>query len=362
MNATCNTAALLAALRFAARATDARSTMPALSHVVLRVDGSALTVTGTDLLRCASTTVEATATKPGALVLPAKRLVDTLASLSAESVTISSGKAQHAQIKAGRVEVSLVGLPERDAPTVPRLDAPGVPVSASTLAAMIDRVDDAVCLDETRHHLAGANLEIEGATWRLVTTDGHRMAVTERELVPLATKPVIVPRLGLAQLRGLAAEAGDETIDIAIASPWIRATHGAAQLLIKLIDAQFPPWRQVVPKKPSQKITIGREALLAAVKRCALMASDTRGVRFAVEDGAINLSSDNPDHGNVRESVEIEGGEELTIGFSPKYALQALAAYESDDVVVELSGSLDPVLIRPTGADSSFSVVMPMRI
>lgn len=363
MQLTCSTPALVAALRFAARATDPRSTMPILAHLALRVEGGQLTVTGTDLNRVAIATVDATKAEGGTLVLPAKKLADVVAGLSADAVTIKNDKT-HATIKAGRVEYQLVGLNAKDLPQIPIVEAKGAAVSGEAMAAMIDRVDDATCADETRFHLNGANLEIDGARWRMIATDGHRMAVSERDLVPLDARPVIVPRLALAQIRTLAADAGEDPVDVAIDAPWLRVAHGRHALLAKLIDAQFPPWQQVVPKEHRQSVVVSRLVLADAVKRCALMTSETRGIALEIEKGAaLTLSADHPDLGSVRESVECSGGKEaIRIGFAPKYILQALAAYTSDEVALELSGDLSPILIRPVGADASFSVVMPMRL
>jgi DNA polymerase-3 subunit beta len=355
------TPALSAALKFASRAADARSTMPILAHLALRVSGDTLTVTGTDLNRVAIVTLPVTKAKDGLLVLPAKKLTEAIAGASAKEVTIAAEKT-HARIKAGRVEYQILGVDGRDLPKFPAVTGKPSPIVGEVLAAMIDRVDDAVCTDETRFHLNGVYLEIDGAAWRMVTTDGHRMAVSEREVPPLDTRPIIVPLAAIRDLKALVSDAGGDAVDLAVEGAWLKASHGDRALFAKLIDAQFPPWRQVVPKH-SLHVEVSRAGLLDAVKRCALMTSDVRGITLAVDEDELTLTAEHPDAGSVREVVECSGGKAgLRIGFAPKYALQALGSYTTELVRLEFGAALDPLLIRPVGADASFSVVMPMRL
>jgi DNA polymerase-3 subunit beta len=138
---------------------------------------------------------------------------------------------------------------------------------------------------------------------------------------------------------------------------------GDIALAVKLIDSQFPPYEQVIPKGNDKVIVMERLPLLEALKRASLMSSETRGIKMAVEKGTCRITSDNPELGEVREEIEVGyAGSLLQIGFNPRYFTELLGQMTSEQVKIELSGELDPALIRPGDADDYLGVVMPMRI
>jgi DNA polymerase-3 subunit beta len=153
------------------------------------------------------------------------------------------------------------------------------------------------------------------------------------------------------------------TCKLAIKTPYVFLQADDLVLAVKLIDAQFPPYEQVVPKAHSRSLVIDRHQLVDALKRAQLMSSETRGVKLAMEAGKLTIASDNPDVGEVREELEADfSGEPIAIGFNPKYVIELLGVMASDQVGLELGGELDPGLFKPLGADEYLGVVMPMRI
>src|SRR5262249_27923634 len=152
-------------------------------------------------------------------------------------------------------------------------------------------------------------------------TDGHRLSKVERTLTggPSLAGGVIIPKKGLIELKR-AVEGEKNAVDLAIHSSYVFVKTVDVALAVKLIESQVPPYEPAIPKNTTKAAVIDRTALLEALKRASLMASETRGVRFTFESGMLRVASDNPELGEVREEVEIDfKGEPLSVGFNPRY-------------------------------------------
>ena len=150
---------------------------------------------------------------------------------------------------------------------------------------------------------------------------------------------------------------------ISIKTPHLFLVQEDIAIAVKLIDAQFPPYEQVIPKDHKKVITVDRVKFIDGLRRAQLMSSETRGVKVAATKDGITITSDNPDLGEVREELEAEyKGDAIAIGFNPKYVVELLGQMQSDQITISLGGELDPGLIHPLAGDQYLGVVMPMRI
>jgi len=352
-------------LRLAQSIADRKSTMPMLANVLLRAQGKTkLLVAATDLNVSLSAELKSTNASEGGITVNAKALHDIVTALPGDELTIKRADNSWAEIKAGKVAYRVVGMPDRDFPKVPdHREAPFSDVEAGVLREMIDRTLFSVCNDETRFHLNGVLFESNGSKARMVSTDGHRLSKVERGLPggPQLTAGVIIPKKGLLEIKRVLD--GATTAKLAVKTPYVFLQADDLVLAVKLIDAQFPPYEQVVPKDHKRSMVIDRHQLIDALKRAQLMASETRGVKFAMESGKLTIASDNPDVGEVREELEADlTGDAVAIGFNPKYVIELLGQMASDQIGLELGGELDPGLFKPLGADEYLGVIMPMRI
>ena len=357
-------------LRLAQSIADRKSTMPMLANVLLRVHGRG----STTKLLCAATDLNVSLTAElkvsnaveGGLTVGAKALHDIVVNLPGDELTLRKVENNWAEIKAGKVSYRVVGMPDRDFPKVPdHREAPFGDIDASTLREMIDRTLFSVCNDETRFHLNGVLFESNGTSARMVSTDGHRLSKVDRSLTggPQLSAGVIIPKKGVLEVNKILD--GGATARLAIKTPYLFLSVDDLTLAVKLIDAQFPPYEQVIPKDHKRSAVVDRGLFIDAVKRAQLMSSETRGVKlgFGADGGGITITSDNPDVGEVREEVDADyTGDAMTIGFNPKYILEILTAIQSDQVAIQLGGELDPGLLRPLAGDDFAGVIMPMRI
>jgi len=352
-------------LRLAQGIADRKSTMPMLANVLLRTQGKGqLLVAATDLNVSLTAELKANITTEGGITLGAKNLYDLIANAPGDEISLKKADNHWAEIKSGKVTYKIVGMPDRDFPKVPdHREASYSTVESAVLREMIDRTLFSVCNDETRFHLNGVFFESDGSKARMVSTDGHRLSKVERTIAngPKLSAGIIIPKKGLLEIKKVV-ESGP-SCKLAIKTPHLFLVQEDIAIAVKLIDAQFPPYEQVIPKDHKKIITVDRSRFIDALKRAQLMSSETRGVKMAATREGITITSDNPDLGEVREELDADySGEPIAIGFNPKYVVELLGQMGTDQITVALGGELDPGLFRPFGSDDYLGVVMPMRI
>jgi DNA polymerase-3 subunit beta len=244
-----------------------------------------------------------------------------------------------------------------------------VRIQAAVLSTMIERTMYATSLDETRYNLNGVYFEVlpEVGKIRLVATDGHRLAQVDRsvgmELEGL-TSGVIIPRKGLAELKRLADEEDADEIELAFGGNSGLARKGDVTLVMRLIEGEFPNYRQVIPKSLSQRLSLAREPLLHALRRVALLSAErSRAVRFQLVPGSLTISSSNPDLGEAQETMDVDyDGPEVSVGFNARYLLDCLGVVHAKEVELGLQDETSPMQVRPTDDADTLAIIMPMRL
>lgn len=364
------------ALDTLARVSDRKSSMPMLANVLIRVTDIGTMLVATDLNVYATLRAPAWAGTPGGITVNAKSLADLVKKLPGDEVALSKSGMLRLRVASGTVDTTLIGMHDRDYPKIPDGLASGAvfhTVNAETLSDMIERTLHSVCQDETRFHLNGITFECDGTTARMISTDGHRLTKIAAELAgPSLKTGVIIPAKAAKEIARLL---GKGTCEIAVKMPYLHVRYAGWEFSVKLIDAQFPPYEQVIPKGTEKLVTLERKPFLEALKRAKQLTSETRGVRFDVANGKLTLSSDNPDTGTASEVLTAESqwcddGGKLVIGFSPKYMIDLVSQIDCERVTLAFGADLDPIVVRSTEHAVSYTVqgapylgvIMPMRI
>ena len=334
----------LRGLRLAQGIADRKSTMPMLANVLLRTQGkNQLLVAATDLNVSLTAELKSQNSHEGGITLGAKNLYELIANAPGEDVTLKRADNHWAEIRSGKVTYRIVGMPDRDFPRVPdHREATYTTIESAVLREMIDRTLFSVCNDETRFHLNGVYFESDGSKARMVSTDGHRLSKVERTIAngPKLSAGVIIPKKGLLEMKKVL-ELGP-SCKLAIKTPHLFLVQDDIAIAVKLIDAQFPPYEQVIPKDHKKIITVDRSRFVDSLRRAQLMSSETRGVKLAATREGLTITSDNPDLGEVREELEAEyNGDPIAIGFNPKYVVELLGQMASDQITIALGGELE---------------------
>jgi DNA polymerase III subunit beta len=367
---------------------DKKSAMPALSNVLLVAEGSVLHVSATDMYLSITGTTAADVATAGSVALPARELFERVKAMPEGPVQIAATAGAQTTIKASASprRFTVHGIPGGDFPPLPRPDerAPTLSMPVELLAKLIAHTHFSISTDETRAHVNSALFAWAGDRLRMVTTDGHRLSKMEATVSgSSATATMLIPLKAIGELRRLADDAraerseakdkGDAPADtrsnvqITQSGPNAFFDLAGMRFSVKLVDAQFPPYQQVIPKVSERNVRAPRRALAEALDAVRIAASDrTGGVKLTTLSGLLRVTSESPESGNGFDElpVDFEGGE-LTIGFNAKYFLDVLNALDGDEVILGMSGELDPATIRQ-GAEaekeSFVAVVMPMRI
>ena len=364
---TCTHEHLNKAVALVGRAISARAAMPILSNILLETKKDAVKLAATDLDHGMQTEMPATVTKGGAITLPARLFAEIVANLPGAPVQIKVGDGgRDVELRCERVTYELVGLPAADFPLMPEPDsAPVATVDAGLMRAMIRQTGFAVSTDETRVFLTGLYLVLDGKEVRLVATDGGRLALRTAALASAATQKVgvIVPSKTMQELtRALAGVEG--TVDVSLAEQQILFTLPGARLVSRLIPGPFPNYQQVIPQGHKQRVTVGTERLLSAVRRVAITARDSANVvRLQTDGETMTLASNTPEYGRSEETIPVQAeGDAVPTAFNARYLLDCLQVLESDEVTLELTGPLSPGALRPKGQTDYTYVLAPVRV
>jgi DNA polymerase-3 subunit beta len=306
----------------------------------------------------------------GGVTVSAKKLFEIVRELPEEPVQIATTENQYLDIRCARAKFVLAGTAAEEYPTLPGFDPERtVRVQAAVLSTMIERTMYATSVDETRYNLNGVYLEIlpEGGKLRMVATDGHRLSYVDRGVGPEVenlASGVIIPRKGLAELKRLVDEEDADEVELAFEGANGLARRGGVTLVMRLIEGEFPNYRQVVPKAPTSRLTLATELLAHALRRVALLSVErSRAVRLALSEGKLVMSSNNPDLGEAQEELDVDyAGPEINVGFNARYLLDALGAARSKEIQLGFQDEMSPVQIQPIEDPEALAIVMPMRL
>jgi DNA polymerase III subunit beta len=364
----------LEGLRLTQGVVERRNTLPILSNTLIEPVEGGISILATDLDIGVRRSCSAKVKGSGALTVSARKLFELVKEMKGDSIRVRGLENHRVEVLSGKTRLNLVGLDPKEFPSIPGLTgkpsrgASELHAKARLLASMIESTLFAVSLDETRINLSGVYIENQQGALRMVATDGHRLAMIDRQIegrVP--EKGVILPRKGLVEARKLL-ESGngeEDPVTLWIDGPIARVVRDRAELFMRLIEGEFPDYRQVIPKQSKAKISLGREEFLRALGCMSVLTTErAKGVRITLKPGILEVQASNPDAGDGLDEIEVAySGDELSIGFNGRYLIEALTTmHDGDKVEFLASDDVSPGVLRPEGDESYCYVVMPMRL
>lgn len=364
---------LLRVLAHVVPVSDAKSTMPILGNVHLLANQDrmmgCLTISATNLEITATTDEHVSVDDGGDICLPARALLDRIKAMPEAEITLEvKGTAAVLKAKGSARKFTLHGVPASEFPKLPELDKPdwSHEMPALELAELIAATAFSISTDETRLHLNSLSVETLDSSVRCASTDGHRLSVMTIGQVPTNSKPrqMLIPRDAVMRIKALI-EGHDKEVRLAQSKLNLWVTCNGFTLCVKLADAAFPPFEQVIPKECELKVELNRSALLGATKAVRISAPDSQGVKLELSSGRLKLTAESADGGEGVDEVDCKCdlARPRTYGMNCDYLIQALDAIATDTVSLKLSGELDPILIEPIGAKREQTLcLMPMRI
>lgn len=359
--------ALLKPLQLVAGVVERRQTLPVLSNVLIQLEGDRLSLTGTDLeVEIVGRIQLEQVGDAGEITVPARKLVDICRSLPDGAQIEFFEDGQKLVVKSGRSRFSLSTLPANDFPNVE--DGPSdlqFSCPQSDIKRLIDRTAFAMAQQDVRYYLNGMLWEVTQGQLRVVSTDGHRLALCTRPLAIETAQKIqaILPRKGVIELARLLSD-GDHIAEIKLGASHIRATTADFTFTSKLVDGKFPDYERVLPKGGSRVVIGVRDELKQAFGRTAILSNEKyRGVRLQLEPGQLTIVANNPEQEEAEETVTVDyNGESMEIGFNVSYLLDVANVLNTENIKITLADSNSSALLEePENGDSAY-VVMPMRL
>lgn len=359
----CERDVLVEALGVAGRAAAGRgSSLPVLSGVRVALVGNSLEITGTDLELTISVNVEVSGSADGVVVLPGRLASDIVRALPDGSVEIEVDN-DEAQITAGRSKFSLRVLPADEFPRIAAATGTPVTLASDELALALSQVVRAASSDDARPILTGVLLAAEPGGLRLVATDSYRLAIRDLPGTNVLDEGqhVLIPSRALQELARVLS-AGDK-LTVCLGERDASFEVGGTRLTTVLIEGEFPPYERLIPQSQPNRLTVGREVFLEAVRRVKLLAREATPVRLAMSSEGLQLVAVTQDVGQAHESIDATFvGSELTVAFNPEYLLQGIEVAPGDEVTIETVDALKPAILRVPEHPEFLYLLMPVRV
>lgn len=336
-----------------------------LSGVRMEVTGDRLLLAGSDLDLAIQVEVPVAGGADGVCVVPARLVADIVRALEPGAVSVEAGD-DEVRILSGRSHFAVRMLPAGEFPRLPAATpvSEGVTINSAELAEALRQVVRAASRDDARPILTGVLMTAEEGSLRLVATDSYRLAVRDFSgaAVLREGQKVLVPSRALAELQRVLT--GAEQVTVHFGEHDAGFTVGDVRLTTRLIEGEFPNYRQLVPSGHPNRLVVGKEAFLDAVRRVKLLVRDaTTPVRIALRTEGIELTVVTQEIGQATEDVDAKyEGTEITVAFNPEYLIDGIEAIDGDEVQLETIDALRPAVLRPTDADNYLYLLMPVRV
>jgi DNA polymerase III subunit beta len=368
MNLTISKEQIINGLQAVQNVVSTRTTLPILSNVLLRAENDRLELTATDLDVTISCSVEAKVKQPGATTVPVKKLFGIVRELTNLEIDLEVDDKHTCAIRSGSSFFRVNGLGADEFPPLPQFkEEKKVVMQQETIKGMLKKTVFAVSLDESRYVLNGIYFSLKDHKLTMVATDGRRLALVDEEVdVPEQNQgEFIVPSKTVNELTRLLGDKGEVDIRFAEnqASFNLKDEKGSSVLIItKLVEGSYPNYRQVIPPEAKQRIALGREEFMHALRRAEIMTNEkSNSVKLAFTTNKLEITANAPEVGEAKETLAVNyKGPDLAIAFNPKYVIDPLNALPNDEVFLELIDELSPGVLKINGP--FLYVVMPMRL
>ncbi len=368
MNLTISKEQIINGLQAVQNVVSTRTTLPILSNVLLRAEGDKLELTATDLDVTVVCSVEAKVKKGGAITVPVKKLFGIVRELANLDIDIEVDEKHSCSVRSGSSFYKINGLSADEFPPLQKFkEDKKVVLPQETLKGMLKKTSFAISTDESRYVLNGNFISLKDHKMTMVATDGRRLALVDEEIDVSESSQgeFIVPAKAVNELNRLLQDKGEVELRYVEnqASFTLKDDKGSSVLIVtKLIEGNYPNYRQVIPPETKERISLVREEFLHALRRAEIMTSEkSNSVRLTFGKNKLEITANSPEVGEAKETMAINyKGPEMAIAFNPKYMIDPLNALVNDEVFLELIDELSPGVLKINGP--FLYVVMPMRL
>lgn len=362
MELVCTKENLYSGVQTVQRAVASHGPMPILSNLLLVANGDALEITATDLELGIKATIPAQVNISGSITLAAKQLSEIIGKLPNSDIKIAAEDTK-AELQCLKSRFSLPGMNAVDYPELPKVDTEvsTANLDATRLLKGIKQTTFAAAKDD-KSVISGVSFQVKEGVLEIAATDGYRLATKNYPVENAPEMTAIIPARALNELARMLGS--QETVSLSMARNQILFDFGDRYLTSRLIDGQFPPYRNIIPQSFSLEALIDRSSFLSSVERVSIMASEREAkvIRLQFNPGQITMYANAADLGESQEQVDVDyEGEEITIAFNSHYLLDAIRAMEGETLKLQMNSSTSQTLLSSLDDPSYGYILMPIR-
>jgi DNA polymerase III subunit beta len=362
-----STTELLAQLQTATRVASSRASVQALSGVMISAEGDQPLLLATDMEVGLRVPLAGEILQPGSAVLPARLVLEVVRSLPGDTVTLElRPQEQDVELISGSARFHLRILRSEDFPALPSPNADTrVTLPAQAFVDTSLQVSRSASRDETRPVLTGVLISAGGQELTMVATDSYRLSIKHATLESAIDGAIEanVPARALQELARIAQSSEEPELTISLGQNQVVFEIGDIVLSSRLIDGQFPNYRQLLPESVEHELRLSSAEITDVVRRVSLLAQKNAPLRLSFSEGELTVSAQTPDVGEASEMLPVPfSGEPFEIGFNPEFLRDGLESVESDELVLKLISPLRPGLIESPQGGEFVYLIMPIRL
>lgn len=368
MKLTISKESLLEQLTYVVGAVEKKHTSKILENILIQVSENNLKLVGTDLEIEMSAKLNVQAEESGQITAPARKLFDICKALPPDCFVLLEMKDDRLHITGLRSRFELTTLPADDYPLLDDIPIQNeINIPEKDFKLLMEKVSFSMANQDVRYYLNGLLLELMGNKIVAVSTDGHRLAISELSISGKTKEEVIkiiVPRKGILELTKLLDSTSSVDVDVQISGNHIRVNKDNIRFTSKLIDGKYPDYQAAIPANNNYKIELERDKFRDTLSRVAILSNEKfRGIRLRLNNNVMSLHSNNPENESAEEEIDINySGDTFEIGFNVTYLLEAVNHLEGKIVTLELSSPDTSALLHSSDDTQTRYVVMPIRL
>lgn len=364
MKFSCFQSDLSSAINIVQKAVSSKTNLDILKGILIEVNQSSIKLTGNDLNLAIEVIVEAQVESTGTIVLDSRLLGEIVRKLPDATIDFNL-KDNFVEIDCLYSNFKLMALNADDYPKLPLIEnSKVINFSQDVFKNMIKQTIFAVSNDETRPILTGSLFELKNDQATMVSIDGYRLAMKNIPVSIDKESKTVIPGKTLSELMKILGTSSDDNLKIDITDKYIAFSIDQIRIISKILEGEFIKYNQIIPNDFNTKVRVNTSALYQSIERASLLARESKSatIKLSFNDQYVEITSMS-EVGSVKDKVNIQfEGEKFDIGFNPRYLSEALRVMESEEIILELSSSLSPCIIKPTDNDQYIYLVLPVRM
>ncbi len=366
MKISCKKQNLINGLNIIQKIINSKTTLPILSGILFEAFDNEIKLTGNDLTTAIETTIEANIIKGGSIVIPSRIFGDIIRKLSGEIVYIEVNENNNVNIISESSEFNIMGESAKEYPELPEEEKNiQFKIPCDLLKNMIEQTIFAISQNDSKPILMGSLFKLKDKILTIVSIDGYRLAIRTANIDSEIDSSLVIPEKALSEVNRIFSSYSDQKqANISFTNKHAIIVVDNVKIITRLLEGEFLKYENIKPTNFKTEVIVNRRNLLNSLERAQLMSNEGKNnsIKIEIKDEIMCIRS-NTEKGNIKEDININlNGEDLEIGFNPKYLIDGIKVIDSEMIKINLSTPISPCLITPEDYDNYTYIVTPVRI